>query len=105
MTLSEENSNHFNKPHALIMAGGFGKRLAPLTDETPKPMLKLDGKPFLEYLINQLANLDIRTISISTHFMPEVIKDYFRDGKNWGVKIDYIHEDEPLGTGGAFDEW
>ncbi len=101
MSQSFENNVFFDKPHVLIMAGGFGKRLAPLTDNIPKPMLDVAGKPFLERIIEKLALLEIRSISISTHFMADVIKDYFDDGARWGVNIDYIHENLPLGTGGA----
>lgn len=84
-----------------IMAGGFGTRLKPLTDVCPKPMLKVGEKPILETLLNQFSQAGFQNIYISTHYMPEQISDYFEDGSRWGVKITYVHEENPLGTGGA----
>lgn len=85
----------------LIMAGGFGTRLKPLTDTCPKPMLKVGDKPILETLLNQFIKAGFKNIYISTHYMPEFITDYFGDGSAWGANIKYIHEQHPLGTGGA----
>lgn len=84
-----------------IMAGGFGTRLRPLTDNCPKPMLRVGDKPMLEHLINQFIALGFHHFYISTHYMPEVIHDHFGDGSEWNVHITYIHEESPLGTGGA----
>lgn len=84
-----------------IMAGGFGTRLHPLTDHCPKPMLRVGDKPMLEHLINQFVKQGFHHFYISTHFMPELIHKHFGDGSNWGVSITYIHEQNPLGTGGA----
>ena len=84
-----------------IMAGGFGTRLHPLTDHCPKPMLRVGDKPMLEHLINQFIKQGFHHFYISTHFMPELIHKHFGDGSNWGVSITYIHEQNPLGTGGA----
>ena len=84
-----------------IMAGGFGTRLRPLTDNCPKPMLRVGDKPMLEHLINQFRELGFHNFYISTHYMPEVIKEHFGDGSQWNINITYIHEDTPLGTGGA----
>lgn len=92
--------NIYENP-VFIMAGGFGTRLKPLTDSCPKPMLKVGDKPILEILLNQFANSGFRNIYISTHYMPEQITEYFGDGNRWGVSITYIHENVPLGTGGA----
>jgi dTDP-glucose pyrophosphorylase/predicted transcriptional regulator len=92
--------NTYENP-VFIMAGGFGTRLKPLTDSCPKPMLKVGDKPILEILLNQFANSGFRNIYISTHYMPEQITEYFGDGNRWGVSITYIHENVPLGTGGA----
>ena len=95
----------FSKPlyenAVFLMAGGMGKRLRPLTDKCPKPMLKLGGKPILEKIIINFARAGFYKLFISTHYMPQTISDYFGDGKKWGVKIKYIHEEEPLGTGGS----
>ncbi len=85
----------------LIMAGGFGTRLKPLTDACPKPMLKVGDKPILETLLNQFIKAGFKNIYISTHYMPELITSYFGDGSAWGVNITYIHEIKPLGTDGA----
>ncbi|MFV8450546.1 nucleotidyltransferase family protein [Vibrio campbellii] len=84
-----------------IMAGGFGTRLKPLTDTCPKPMLKVGGKPILETLIRNFIKAGFQNFYISTHYMPEQIENYFGDGTDLGVNITYVHEDEPLGTGGA----
>ncbi|WP_438404624.1 sugar phosphate nucleotidyltransferase, partial [Aeromonas hydrophila] len=84
-----------------IMAGGFGTRLRPLTDNCPKPMLKVGDKPILELVLNSFINAGFVNFYISTHYLPEMIHDYFGDGSKWNVKINYVHEEEPLGTGGA----
>jgi dTDP-glucose pyrophosphorylase len=84
-----------------IMAGGFGTRLRPLTDHCPKPMLRVGDKPMLEHLINQFIEFGFHDFYISTHYMPEQISDHFGDGSEWNVTVTYIHEDAPLGTGGA----
>lgn len=84
-----------------IMAGGFGTRLRPLTDHCPKPMLHVGEKPMLEHLIEQFIAFGFHDFYISTHYMPEQIRDHFGAGERWGVSIQYVHEEEPLGTGGA----
>ncbi|MHA1066732.1 nucleotidyltransferase family protein [Enterobacter ludwigii] len=84
-----------------IMAGGFGTRLKPLTDNCPKPMLKVGKKPMLEILIERFAKTGFRNIYISTHYLPDVIRDYFGNGERWGVNIEYVYEETPMGTGGA----
>lgn len=84
-----------------IMAGGFGSRLRPLTNTCPKPMLNVGGKPMLERLIEQFKKHGFEKFYISTHYLPDIIKNYFGSGKEWGVDIEYVHEETPLGTGGA----
>ncbi|MGH1429902.1 MAG: nucleotidyltransferase family protein [Neptuniibacter sp.] len=84
-----------------IMAGGFGKRLRPLTNDCPKPMLNVGGRPILETLIRSFKQAGFRNFYISTHYMPDLIMKHFGDGTALGVKITYVHENEPLGTGGA----
>jgi NDP-sugar pyrophosphorylase family protein len=86
---------------ALVMAGGFGKRLMPLTKACPKPMLKVGGKPILERIVERLAEDGFRKIFISVHYHKEVIVDFFCNGADWGVDIDYLEEKAPLGTAGA----
>jgi dTDP-glucose pyrophosphorylase len=89
------------KNPVFIMAGGFGKRLKPLTDNSPKPMLKIGDKPILEIILLNLIEAGFSDFYISTHYMPKVIIDYFGDGSAWNVSIKYVHEESPLGTGGA----
>lgn len=84
-----------------IMAGGFGTRLKPLTDSCPKPMLKVGDKPMLETMINGFKRLGFKNFYISTHYLPNIIVDHFKDGSDFGVNIKYVNESEPLGTGGA----
>ncbi|MFT6732536.1 MAG: dTDP-glucose pyrophosphorylase [Polaribacter sp.] len=84
-----------------IMAGGFGTRLRPLTDNCPKPMLKVGDKPILETLLLSFRRAGFHNFYISTHYLPDVITNYFGDGSDFRVNITYINEDIPLGTGGA----
>lgn len=84
-----------------LMAGGFGTRLSPLTDNCPKPMLSIGGKPILEHILYNLANAGFYRFFISTHYLGSMIKKHFGDGDKWGVKITYIDESKPLGTAGA----
>lgn len=84
-----------------IMAGGFGTRLKPLTDTCPKPMLHIGNKPILETVIRSFIKAGFVNFYISTHYMPEQIQAYFGDGSEMGVNITYVHEEQPLGTGGA----
>lgn len=86
---------------AVIMAGGFGTRLRPYTDDTPKPMLPVGGRPLMEVIIEHLRYSGIKTVNITTHYFPEKISEYFKDGKDFGIDINYVNEKEPLGTGGA----
>tara|TARA_B100000700_G_C15062696_1_gene866945 strand:- start:2643 stop:3698 length:1056 start_codon:yes stop_codon:yes gene_type:complete len=84
-----------------LMAGGFGTRLRPLTDDCPKPMLQIGSKPILETVLQSFVKAGFRNFYISTHYMPEQIENHFGDGSKWGVSIQYVYEDSPLGTGGA----
>ncbi|NQZ26995.1 MAG: CBS domain-containing protein [Colwellia sp.] len=84
-----------------LMAGGFGTRLKPLTDNCPKPLLKVGDKPILETVLLQFIKSGFYNFYISTHYLPEMIEEHFGDGSKWGVTINYVHEDQPLGTGGA----
>jgi len=86
---------------AVIMAGGRGQRLRPLTDDVPKPMLKLGHKPILEHTIDRLILYGIEKIYISVNYLKDQIMDYFGDGSRKGISIEYIKEDQPLGTAGA----
>lgn len=86
---------------AVVMAGGFGKRLHPLTENLPKPMLPVGDKPIMEHIIDGLRTAGIRQVSVTTHYMPEKIKAYFGTGADFGVNINYVAEDQPLGTAGG----
>ena len=92
----EEKSNI-----AVIMAGGRGSRLGKLTQKTPKPMLKVAGRPILERLVLHLVGHGIRKIYLSVHYLAEMIEGHFGDGKSLGCQIEYLREEEPLGTGGC----
>ena len=86
---------------AVIMAGGRGKRLSPLTDTIPKPMLRLGDKPIIEHNIDRLISFGIKKIYISVKYLGQQIVDYLGDGSQKGISIEYVWEDEPLGTAGA----
>ena len=86
---------------ATIMAGGLGTRLRPLTEELPKPMLPVGGKPLLEVLLEQLREAGIEHVNVSTHYRPEKITNHFGNGDAFGVHLNYVNEEQPLGTGGA----
>jgi dTDP-glucose pyrophosphorylase len=86
---------------AVVMAGGYGTRLRPLTDELPKPMLPVGDRPLLEIIVNGLREAGIRQVNVATHYKSEMIADHFKDGQGFGVDIRYVKEDQPLGTAGA----
>lgn len=86
---------------ALIMAGGRGERLKPLTDTTPKPLLKIGDKPIIEYNIDRLAAFGIDDIWLSVRYLGEQLEEYFGDGSDKGIRVKYVWEKEPLGTAGA----
>lgn len=85
----------------MIMAGGRGERLRPLTDTKPKPMLPLGNKPIIEHNIDRLISYGIEKIYISVKYLGQQIVDYLGDGSSKGISIEYIWEDKPLGTAGA----
>ncbi len=86
---------------AVILVGGEGTRLRPLTNGMPKPMLPVLNRPFLEHTINYLAKYGITEIILALSYLPDAIKDYFGDGRLFGVRLHYTIEDSPLGTAGA----
>lgn len=86
---------------AVIMAGGFGDRLRPLTEDLPKPMLPVGDRPMMEHIIRQLHAAGIRQVNVTTHYKPEKIVDHFGNGERFGLDIQYVNEDRPLGTAGA----
>lgn len=100
-TLHESLSTPKIDNPVFLMAGGFGTRLRPLTNNCPKPLLKVGDKPILEITLLNFIKSGFENFYISTHYMPEMIQEHFGDGSKWGVNITYIHENSPLGTGGA----
>ena len=92
--------DHMDLP-AVIMAGGFGKRLLPLTEHVPKPMLPVGDRPLLELTIEQLRRSGIREVNLTTHYLSENIIEHFGDGEAFGVRLNYVMEDHPLGTAGG----
>ena len=85
----------------VILAGGLGTRLRPITEKTPKPMVEVGGRPFLEYIIHHLEQQGFRRLLLLIGYLGEHVEAHFGDGREWGVRIDYCREMTPLGTGGA----
>jgi dTDP-glucose pyrophosphorylase len=94
-------ANMQSRAYALIMAGGQGTRLRPLTDDKPKPMLSVGEKPILETIINQLRENNIRKIFIAINYKGKQIESHFKNGSQFGVDIEYLKESKKLGTAGA----
>jgi dTDP-glucose pyrophosphorylase/predicted transcriptional regulator len=89
------------KPNcAVLLVGGLGSRLKPLTDERPKPLIPIGGRPVLETIVRQLRDHGIRHLYFAVNHMADAIKDHFGNGNDMGVRIDYLEEDRPLGTAG-----
>jgi mannose-1-phosphate guanylyltransferase / phosphomannomutase len=87
---------------AVLMAGGSGTRLRPLTCDLPKPMVPILNRPIAEHIINLLRRNDITEIIVTLHYLPDILRDYFQDGSDFGVKLTYsVEEDQPLGTAGC----
>jgi len=86
---------------AVVMAGGRGERLRPITDSIPKPMIQVAGRPILERIVLHLVGSGITKVFLAVNYMSEVIEDHFLDGTGLGCQIEYLREDSPLGTGGA----
>lgn len=86
---------------ALIMAGGFGTRLLPLTTDMPKPMLPVGDRPVMELVLDRLKHAGIKKVSVAAHYLSDKITEHFGDGSGFDVEMSYLVEDEPLGTAGA----
>jgi len=86
---------------AIILAGGLGERLRPLTEHTPKPLLPIKGKPIMQYAIENLKRHGIKDITLAISYHADKIREYFEIGQKLGVNISYSIESSPLGTGGA----
>jgi dTDP-glucose pyrophosphorylase len=100
-TLNNLNRTKRYDTPVFLMAGGFGKRLHPLTLSTPKPLLKIGDKPILQSILENFIVGGFHQFYISTHYKAEQLREYFGSGSDWNVDIEYIHEDVPLGTAGA----
>ena len=85
----------------VLMAGGLGTRLRPLTKDRPKPLLTVGGKPILEIIIESFAAQGFKHIFVSVNYKAEMIEEYFQGGERWGVRLTYLHEHKRLGTAGA----
>ena len=88
---------------AVILAGGQGTRMRPLTYEMPKPMIPVKGKPLIQHIMELCRKYDIREIILSTGYMGDQIRNHFGDGSHLGLDIKYVEENEPLGTGGPLN--
>ena len=85
----------------ILMAGGLGSRLRPYTDECPKPLLEVTGKPILEIIIEHFIEQGFKNFFISINYKAEMLRDYFGTGARWGINIEYLHERDRLGTAGG----
>jgi dTDP-glucose pyrophosphorylase/CBS domain-containing protein len=101
ITFDELLPNQTLPLQAVIMAGGFGTRLRPLTDHIPKPMLPVGDRPLIERIIDQFRESGIRRINITTNYLADKIVEHFGDGHGFGVEVSYVDEGRPLGTAGA----
>lgn len=86
---------------AVVMAGGFGTRIQPLTNSRPKPMLPILNRPMMEHTMMMLKNLGITEFIVLLYFKPEIIQEYFKDGSDFGIKINYVIPEDDYGTAGA----
>jgi NDP-sugar pyrophosphorylase family protein len=98
-----------SKEHAIVLAGGLGRRLSPYTNVLPKPLLPIGHVPILEVIIRQLAVAGVGTVHLAVGYLAELIQSYFGDGSKLGVRIHYYREPEPLGTAApvrfVIDHW
>jgi dTDP-glucose pyrophosphorylase len=99
--LDELISKQSKPNNVVLMVGGLGTRLKPLTDTTPKPMLHVGGKPILETIISKFASYGFVNIILCVNYKSDIIKDYFGDGSRLGVNIEYVFEEKRMGTAGA----
>ena len=100
-TLAESHVYGKRNNPVVLMAGGIGARLQPLTAERPKPLLKVGDRPILESIIKSFAAYGFERFFISVNYKKEMVESHFGDGSRWGVSIEYLREDKPLGTAGA----
>ena len=98
--ITESQSSH----PILIMAGGYGQRLGNLTRHTPKPMIKVGGIPILLHIIQNFSGFGFKNFFISIHFLGDKIRDFLKDGNEYGINIKYLEEKNPLGTAGCLQK-
>ena len=101
VTLDELIGGAHRPNWVVLMAGGVGSRLHPLTEDCPKPLLSVGGKPILESILEQFSGYGFNQIYLSVNYRAEMIQGHFGNGERWGVDINYLHETERLGTAGA----
>jgi mannose-1-phosphate guanylyltransferase len=98
---SSRSGQSRSAPEAVIVAGGFGTRLLPLTANRPKHLLEVGGVPFLEHQVSRLAAAGVQHVVLATSYHAHLFEPVLGDGSRWGIRLDYVQEEEPLGTGGA----
>lgn len=101
MLLADPRRDRMEDIPIVLMVGGMGKRLRPLTENCPKPMLEIAGRPLLERIIERFAEGGFRNFFLSINYLGHVIEEYFGSGERFDVSIEYLREDQRLGTGGA----
>ncbi|WP_416141358.1 nucleotidyltransferase family protein [Lysinibacillus capsici] len=99
--LDECEDNKYSKSKVVLMAGGLGTRLRPLTNEVPKPMLKIGDTPIIETIIKRFKDQGFQDFMLAVNYKKEIIQNYLQDGKPFDVKVSYIEEEQRLGTAGA----
>lgn len=99
--LDDELSKKQHKNNVVLMVGGLGSRLRPLTENTPKPMLSVGGKPILQTIVKGFVEKGFNKITMCLGYKSDVIKDFFKDGSTFGASINYVEEDKKMGTAGA----
>lgn len=99
--LDQFQAKEYEQKIMCIMAGGFGKRMGALTENVPKPMLLVKGKPMIQHIIDRAVGEGFDKIFISTYYLKNKIREYFGDGDSFGIPIEYLEEPKPLGTGGS----
>src|SRR3954453_17671375 len=99
--VTEQNCAEPRDNWAVVMAGGLGTRLRPITEQIPKPMIEIGGTPILETILRTLTGSGISRVFLAVNYRANMIVDYFGDGSRWDAQIEYLHEPKRLGTAGA----
>jgi NDP-sugar pyrophosphorylase family protein len=93
--------NLTEKFNCIILAAGLGKRLLPLTENCPKPLIQVQGRALIDYSLSRVSNLGFKSVWINLHYLPDQIREYVRDGSKWNLKVNFSFEEKLLETGGA----